>query len=182
MAGLYFVVGQVGWFACVLSAARGAPWIGAGCALLLIAAHLALASRADAELKLIASVASIGALWESALVQGGLLSYPHGMTLGHFAPYWIVALWALFAAQFNTTYRWLKSRIGLSAVLGAIAGPLSFHAGASLGAVRFDRPWAATLALAAGWSCLLPLIVVLSRRWDGIGPGSGPTLRPRPSA
>jgi hypothetical protein len=49
-----------------------------------------------------------------------------------------------------------------------VAGPVSFHAGASLGALRFVQPWPATMALVVGWAALLPLIVLLSRHWDGI--------------
>jgi hypothetical protein len=90
------------------------------------------------------------------------------MLIKGFAPYWIVALWVLFGAQFNTSYTWLKARPGFAAIVGAVAGPLSFHAGASLGAVHFERPLPATWALAFGWAIILPLLIVLSRRWDGV--------------
>lgn len=167
MAALYFVIGQLGWFACVLSAAHSVPWIGTVSVGVFIAIHVLLAPQPRAELMLIGIVAVIGGAWDSGLVTFKLLAYPSGMVFADVAPYWIVALWALFAAQFNTTYRWLKSRLGIAALLGAIAGPVSFHAGASLGALRFERPWPATIALALGWACLLPLIATLSRRWDG---------------
>jgi len=87
------------------------------------------------------------------------------------APYWILALWALFAAQFNTTFGWLKQpaqRMLLASVLGAIAGPMSFRAGAALGAVRFAQPLLATIVLAIGWAILMPVLILLSRRWDGV--------------
>jgi Protein of unknown function (DUF2878) len=136
--------------------------------MLLIAAHVTRASQPFQELKLVAATALIGAVWESALVAVRLLSYPSGILVHGLAPYWLVALWALFAAQFNTTYTWLKSRLPLAALLGAVAGPVSFHAGAALGALKFEKPWPAAAALALGWACLLPLVAVLSRRWDGI--------------
>jgi len=142
--------------------------MGVAFVLLLITAHMTRASQPFQELKLIAAVALIGAVWESVLVAIRLLSYPSGVLVQDVAPYWLVALWALFAAQFNTTYTWLKSRLAVAALLGAIAGPVSFHAGAALGAVKFERPWPAAAALALGWACLLPLIAVFSRRWDGV--------------
>jgi len=80
-------------------------------------------------------------------------------------------LWALFAAQFNTTFGWLKQRMLLASVLGAIAGPMSFRAGAALGAVRFAFPLPATIVLAIGWAILMPVLILLSRRWDGVHSG-----------
>jgi hypothetical protein len=165
---IYFIVGQFGWFACVLSAAHDVPWIGVAVTLVLVAVHLARVDRRVPELKLLASVIAIGAVWESVPVAAGLLVYPNGTVLPGAAPYWILALWALFAAQFNTTFGWLKSRMLLASVLGAVAGPLSFRGGAALGAVRFAQPLAATLTLAAGWAVLLPVLILLSRRWDGV--------------
>jgi hypothetical protein len=164
---VYFVIGQATWFACVLSAARGVPWVGVVLALVCLALHLIGSVRPLEELKLLVSVALIGGLWESVLTHYGLLSYPSGVVIPGLAPYWLPALWALFAAQFNTTYRWLKSRIGLAALLGAIAGPVSFRAGAALGALRFANPVPAVVALAVGWAVLLPVVTLLSRRWDG---------------
>jgi hypothetical protein len=128
----YFVLGQLGWFACVLGAAKGFPWMGVLFVLALITVHITRASQPFPELKLIAAVALLGAVWESVLVAVRLLSYPSGILVHGLTPYWLVALWGLFAAQFNTTYTWLKSRLAVAALLGAIAGPVSFHAGAAL--------------------------------------------------
>jgi hypothetical protein len=53
-------------------------------------------------------------------------------------------------------------------LLGAIAGPVSFHAGAALGAVYFLKLWPAAIVLTVGWAILLPLLMVLAGRWDGV--------------
>jgi len=143
-------------------------YLGIALVLLLILLHVLRAERPALEVKLVATVVLIGGAWESALVCFGLLAYPHSTVIRGVAPWWLFALWGLFAAQFNTTYRWLKSRVMAGALLGAFAGPLSFHAGASLGAVRFVKVVPATVSLALGWAVLLPLIIMLSRRWDGM--------------
>jgi hypothetical protein len=168
MPSIYFIVGQAGWFACVMSAARGAQWLGVAVAIALVALHLRRAAQPLEEAKLIVSVVVIGGIWDSALVSFGLLAYPSSAHIPGFAPVWILALWGLFAAQINTTYPWLQRRIWLAAPLGALAGPLSFRAGAALGAVQFAKPWPATAALAVGWSVLLSGIIYLSRRWNGV--------------
>ena len=51
---------------------------------------------------------------------------------------------------------------------GALAGPLSFRAGAALGAVRFSDPALSLFALSVGWAVLMPLMLALARRWDGV--------------
>jgi hypothetical protein len=168
MPSIYFVVGQAGWFACVISAARGAAWIGIVFALALIALHLWRVGSPLPEVKLIITVAVLGGLWESALVAAGLLAYPDTSLIHGLAPVWLLVLWGLFAAQINTTYQWLKQRLWLAPLLGAVAGPLSFRAGAALGALQFARPWPARAALACGWAVLLPLVILMSRHWDGV--------------
>jgi hypothetical protein len=170
----YFVVGQVGWFACVLSAARGVPWIGVSITVVFLGMHLLRAAHPLEEFKLLTSVMVIGGIWESTLVYFGLLSYPSGTVVEGLAPYWLLALWALFAAQINTTYQWLKSRIPAAALMGAVAGPISFRAGAALKALNLERSWVSVAALAVGWAILLPVVILLSRRWDGL-PANVPT-------
>jgi hypothetical protein len=165
---LYFVLGQAGWFACVLSAARGAAYLGIALVIVLVVLHLLRVRRPAVEVKLLATVIFIGGAWESALLFFGLLAYPQSRVAHGIAPLWLFALWGLFAAQFNTTYRWLKDRVPIGVLLGAIAGPLSFHAGAALGALRFVKVVPATVSLAIGWALILPLIIILSRRWDGV--------------
>jgi hypothetical protein len=174
MSVLYFLVGQAGWFACVLSAAHGLSTIGVIVAAIMLAVHLYRVPRPQEECKFLAFVVLLGAIWESALVRAGLLGYPRGTLVDGLAPLWIVALWALFGGQFNTTYTWLKGRPAVAALLGAIAGPLSFRAGAALGAVQLIRPLPTTLTLAVGWAIILPLLSVASRRWDGVRPLSQP--------
>lgn len=167
-APIYFIIGQAAWYVCVLSAAKGVSWIGVLLAIALMSAHVLRAERSRDELKLLVTVILIGGTWESALLGFGLLDYPGSLVIDGLAPSWLLALWGLFAAQFNTTYKWLKTRIEFAPLLGAIAGPLSFRAGSALGAVRFAKAWPAVEALALGWAVLLPVIALLSRRWDGV--------------
>ena len=162
------MLGQLGWFGCVLGAARGVGYLGAAFVVVLLVLHLLRVERPLAEIKLITSVALLGGLCDSALIYFGLLDYPHSTVFHGIAPLWLVSLWGLFAAQFNTTYGWLKQRLPAGALLGALAGPLSFRAGAALGALHFVHVLPATISLAVGWALILPLITLLSRRWDGI--------------
>jgi len=86
------------------------------------------------------------------------------------APYWITALWILFAATLNVMLRWLRGRELTSIVLGGLGGPLAFYSGSRLGAVSFQSPWIALSLQALGWAVVTPLLVGLSQRFDGIAP------------
>lgn len=170
---LYFAIGQIGWFACVLGAAHEVP--AAGCA--VVAAftlwHVATARRPLQELKLVAAVTALGAIWDSGLVATGWLGYPHRLEPLPVAPLWIVALWCLFSIQLNVVYTWLKPHLKVAAVFGAIAGPLSFRAGTYFDAVSLNRGWKTMLVLGVGWGLLLPTMVLLSRRWNGVSAPPG---------
>lgn len=162
----YFAVCQLGWFACVESAARGSPWMGMVYAIAAVAAHLSHTRRAGLEARLLVAAVLIGAIWESVLVASGLLSYPNGILVPGTAPYWILGLWALFAIQLNVLFVWLKGRWVLAAFLGALAGPLSFRAGAALGAVKIHDLLPSYAALACGWGVLMPGLLLIDRHLE----------------
>ncbi|HEX5636787.1 MAG TPA: DUF2878 domain-containing protein, partial [Gammaproteobacteria bacterium] len=101
---------QIGWFACVLSAAAGQPVWGAAISIMIIGWHVWRASAPVAEFKLIMLAMLIGLIWDSFLVWQHWLDYESGILLANTAPYWIVLMWALFATTLNVSMRWLKGR------------------------------------------------------------------------
>jgi hypothetical protein len=167
---IYAALGQAGWFVSVVSAAKGAGWIGAALAALLACGHLAYVRAPGREVPLLLVAPLIGWLWDSVPVRLGCLHYPNGMLLPGTAPYWMMGLWLLFAAQINTVFRWMRNRTVAASLLGCVAGPLSFRAGAALGAVEFVRPAAAYVLLGCAWAVLMPTIVRLGCRFDGVAP------------
>ena len=106
-------------------------------------------------------------LWDSLLASSGLLVYRSGTLVAGTAPYWIVAMWLLFSTTLNVSLSWLKGRLLLAAVVGAISGPLAFYGGHKLGAVDFPDFGAAMLALAVGWALILPGLVYAAGRLNG---------------
>lgn len=159
---------EAGWFACVLGAAHGMPWFGPLVVFALIALHLRLSKRAGPEMGLILSAVVIGLVADSLLVVSGLVSYPSGIWVDGMAPYWILAMWAMFATTMNVSFKWLRKRKALAVVLGAIAGPLAYLAGQELGAITFNQPTLAIAALAVIWAVAMPLLVALAQRMDGM--------------
>ena len=162
-----FVLFQLGWLACVISAANQQPLFGAVIASVIIGFHIFRASIPANELKLIAIAILIGLAWDSILVWQGLLVYTTGMWLPFLAPYWIIVMWALFATTLNVSLRWLKGKLWYAVVFGAMGGPLAYYAGQRLGAVEFSETYLALGALFIGWAVFTPLLMVLSERYDG---------------
>ncbi len=162
-----FLLFQIGWFACVLGGAHGLPWLGPVVVAAAVAWHLAQAADPPAEGLLLVAAGLIGILFDSALVAAGWLAYPSGQVHPGLAPYWMVAIWVLFATTLNLSLGWLRGRPLLAAMLGGVAGPLAYYGGAQLGGVAFVAPGPGLLALAAGWALLLPLLLWLAARLDG---------------
>jgi len=176
---LNFAAFQVGWFACVLGAANGQPWIGLPVVGLAIALHLLLAERPAREARLIVFAIAVGLVADSLLASSGWLRYASPAPAAELAPYWILAMWALFATTLNVSMSWLRGRPGLAVLLGALFGPLSYMAGRRLGALEFADFQAGTLALAVTWAVAMPLLMLAAARFDGIRkPVSRVPLRP----
>ena len=157
---------QIGWLLCVISGANQVPLLGTLAALLIVTWHVTHQARPRDELLLILYAGGIGAVWDSLLVYTGLLQYPSGTLIEGTAPYWIIAMWLLFATTLNVSLKWLRHRPYLAAILGLVAGPAAYYAGYKLGGVQIPDFVSAMAALAAGWALLMPLLIHLSVRLD----------------
>ena len=153
---------KVAWTAVVVSAAAGVPVVGAIAVAIAVGIRLWSCDNPEAEIRLLLVAATMGLAWESALVLAGLLEYSSGTWMPGLAPYWIVAMWILFATTLNVGMRWLRRSPAIAAVAGAIGGPLAFFAGASIGAVELVSPVIALISIGIGWAVMLPLLVKLA--------------------
>lgn len=161
-----FVAFQVGWFSSVIGGAQMVPWAGPAAVVVIIGMHLMRAENPQTELKLIVLCGLIGTAFDSFLVASGWVAYPSGMFSDMFAPYWIIAMWLLFATTLNVSMAWMKSRPALAAVMGLVAGPLTYIAGNKLGGIVFLDQTAALIALGLGWAVLMPVLMWLAQRLE----------------
>lgn len=160
---LNIVLFQLGWFACVLSAASNQPVFGAIIAVVIISIHLLISKQHKEELRIIAVAMVIGLVWDSLIVSMGWITYQSGMLVSFMAPYWIVLMWALFATTLNLSLSWLKDKLLLAALFGAIAGPVAYYAGVKLGAVEFNNEIYSLIALSIGWAIFTPLLLKIAK-------------------
>jgi len=179
---------QAGWFACVLGASAGWPALGPLVVALWLLLHLASSGRPRAEIATIVAAGLIGYAADSLLVMADVLAFPSGARLGGPSPLWMVALWMNLAGTLGLSMRWLRGRPLLAALFGAIGAPLSYLAGARLGAAQIAAPFTAlaggaagmiapepgsVLSLAAGlgaialeWAIAMPLLLAIADALD----------------
>ena len=165
---LNFAAFQVGWFSSVIGAAKQMPWLGPLAFLVVLAIHLRRAHRPQSELGLVLTCGVIGVFFDSLLVAFGWVTYPSGLFNDLIAPYWIVTMWMLFGTTLNLSMGWLKGRPLLAAFFGAIGGPASYLAGQKLGGIEFLELYPAMIALAIGWALVMPVLMKLAERLDGV--------------
>ena len=163
-----FLAFQIGWFSSVLGGAHQMPWLGPLAVAVALMLHLRAARRPFDEFLLALCCAFIGALFDSALVAIGWVGYSSGLFNDSLAPYWIITMWILFATTLNVSMRWMRGSPKLAAFFGITGGPTTYLAGKELGGIELINEPAALIALAIGWGVMMPLLVSLSERLDGM--------------
>jgi peptidoglycan/LPS O-acetylase OafA/YrhL len=177
---LTFLSLQAGWFACVLGAASGRPLVGVLVVLLVVVAHLVTSADRLALALTLAAAAVVGLVVDGSLTLTGVLTFPAHASLGWPVPLWMLALWVNFALAIDAL-AWLGRRPAAAMLAGAIGGPLSYLAGARLGAVTLGPSEPLALgAVAVAWMVAMPLLLcglpALARRGLRQGkPGLGAT-------
>jgi len=158
-----FIFFQAAWFAAVLGAAKGLPWLGPLAMVPVLGVHLTLAENRFGELKLLMAAGILGFLFDTSLVAAGVFLPKAYLIPRPLSPPWMVFLWLNFAATLNVSLSWLRGRYILATVFGAIGGPLAYYSGARMGATEALPSLGGMLFLALGWGCMTPVLVWLAR-------------------
>ena len=162
-----FILFQIGWFACVVGAAKQMPWLGVIVASAIVIWHLSQAKQPKLEVYLLILTLIIGAIYDQTILQNKLLTYQaHGWS-NSLTPAWILALWVEFATILNVSLRWMRGRWLIAILFGAIGGPLAYIGAAKLGAVTINVLPLGYIALSVGWAIITPLLLKISEKYDG---------------
>lgn len=135
------------------------PWLGPAAVIAGVALHLKfLARERRREISTIVLGVLLGAVIDSLFAAAHVVKYQCALA-PNLAPPWILALWAAFATTFAHGLSWLRGRPWLAMLAGALAGPPSYLAGESLGALTVLEPrWVSFPAVAAGFALAVPLL------------------------
>jgi hypothetical protein len=157
-----FIAFQAAWFAAVLGAAHGMPWLGVLAVPIALALHLALSPDWRPELLLALAAAATGFVFDSILIAAGMFSPVPYILPSPFSSLWMVMLWINLATTMNVSLGWLRGRYALAAVFGAFGGPLAYYSGAKLGAMTAIPPVNALLAIGVAWALAFPLLLKIN--------------------
>jgi hypothetical protein len=159
-----FIAFQAAWFAAVLGAAHGMPWLGVIAVPIALAVHLMLSPDWRPELLLALAAAATGFVFDSILIGAGAFSpIPYVLPVP-FSSLWMVMLWVNLATTINVSMAWLRGRYALGTVFGATGGPMAYYSGAKLGAMtRLPDP-AGLVGIGIAWAIAFPMLLVLNER------------------
>ena len=159
---LNFAMFYLGWFACVMGAGHGQLWLGPSVVAALVLLHLYMAPRPAQEARLILLTGIFGFAVDTLQASAGLYAFTGTSPAPWLCPLWMMALWMLFATTINASMAWLAGRYRLAAALGALCGPVSYVAGARLGAIELPAHAGLSLVgIAVVWACVMPSLLWL---------------------
>jgi hypothetical protein len=146
---------QAVWFLCVFKENQGAV-----IALTLLIVHLYFSPYRVKDLRMMVFLLAIGALIDGTLYLAGFMTYNvRAMPI----PFWLAVVWLALATLPHHSLKWLKGRLVLASLLGALGGPLAYWAGVKAGAASFTLPLMSSLILLALiWGVLWPFTMYIA--------------------
>lgn len=165
---------QTAWWFCIsgVSHALEIPALAYG--LTLAGLHVALAPKPLQEIKMAVLALVMGVLVDTVLQASSVIDF-HGWSWAFFSPFWLWLLWVLFAMTLNSSLSFLQTMpLWVNALTGLVFGPLTYYAGAQLGAASFDGSRIHVMALAVVWMMVLPTLVYVAKQLFSSPQGQNP--------
>ena len=155
---------QTAWWACIAGVGHDLEIPALIYGLVLAAFHIALTPKRWQEIQLVAITLALGVAVDTLLQATSIIHF-YGWSLGALSPFWLWLLWSLFAMTLNASLSFLqKMPWWISAMVGLLFGPLTYYAGAQLGAASFDSSWIHIIALASIWMVALPFLLYIAKQ------------------
>lgn len=150
---------QAGWWACIAGVGLGLEVEAIVFCICLVGMHLYFSKSPLPELKIGLVALLLGIFVDSGLQYFSVMGF-YGWALGPLSPFWLWALWVMFALTLNSSLAFLKKQsLFVSACLGFIFGPMTYYAGAKLGAANLDDSIIHLLCLGVAWMLAMPFMV-----------------------
>ncbi|MFT3931915.1 MAG: DUF2878 domain-containing protein [Spongiibacteraceae bacterium] len=167
---------QLLWFIAV----QGNDLFAAIAAVAHIALYQFMRAVTRAQWCFIAAVALTGGLIDTLIGTTGIIAFHGTLTISvhdwtwQIAPLWLWCLWLGFATTLLRSLSLLNHRPILAALIGSVAGPLSYWAGATLSGSIFMRPLVHVIIFeAVMWAVLLPALLYITRAVTNTSEGEG---------
>ena len=155
---------QAGWWACIASVRHDAELQALVFCFFLMGIHLFFSKSRMLDMKLGLVSLLLGILIDSGLQYFSVVSF-YGWALGALSPFWLWALWVIFALTLNSSLAFLTTQPLITpALLGLVFGPVTYYAGAKLGAADLEASLSHVLFLAVVWMLAMPFLVMTTRQ------------------
>lgn len=143
---------HIAWLACVYCGLYGLTWA----SLLFPIVSFYILHRMDPltanKIKRLFGLAFIGIVFDFVAIHFGWITFPKDEGL---FPIWLLSMWLLFIAVLPLA-EFIKNRLVIAAILGAIFGPLSYYSGNAFGVLYMNGSFA-IVAYAVFWSLYFPM-------------------------
>ena len=157
---------NIGWFACVLGAARNDHWLSVLVVPMLGVIHLLVIGRArilSAILLMLASLA-VGLGLDSVLILIGAYEPNRWLIPFPLTTIWLLMLWVNFSLALNESLQWLQEHLLVAGMLGSVFGPAAYLAASRLEAIEIATPiYAGLFPICIGWSIAMPLMSLVAK-------------------
>jgi hypothetical protein len=160
------VLSYAAWFAVAMLAAQGDFGLAVVPSLVALVIHLGVtpADKRRPELLLAAAAIPLGLCVESVHMALGATRYAEAATVAGLPPAFMIGLWAAFATLINVSLAWMKDRLWLAVLFGALASGPSYYAGSKIGALSLGEPvWQSLATIGAVWAVAFPLLILMAR-------------------
>lgn len=160
-----FIAFQLAWFACILGAGNGYPWLGVIAVTVSVLIHITLIQRRTSFAALLFSAFLIGFLFDSVMMLLGVLRFPDHAMLITPVPLWMLMMWVNLAVTIPFSLSWMKKRYAMAAAFGLIGGPGAYYTGMKLGAVQLGSDMLRSLLLVGlEWAIAMPLLMLVAAK------------------
>lgn len=160
---------QFTWAACAYGATHSTPKLGLYIGLTYIILHFILSTERLRDVKIMFIIGILGILIDSIFTKFYIISFPHFDAFYLPTPAWLMCLWFVFALMVPYSLYWLKNKIVLASIIGAIGGSFSYFLGHKLGALQLEDPILINLVIYfIMWGLLFPVSLMIVKYYSDI--------------
>ncbi|MFK7759020.1 MAG: DUF2878 domain-containing protein [Phycisphaerales bacterium] len=160
---LNLVVFNIAWFACILGAGSGNPWLGPIAVLISAVVHLYLLSFAARVIALYIAAFIVGFASDWIVMLLGAVGFPEHARLLTPVPLWMSFMWINFATTLHFSMSWMNGRYLIAALFGLLGGPGAYYTGMKFDAITLGESLFTSLfIIGIQWALAMPLLVWLA--------------------
>ena len=164
---VWSVIGlNIGWFACVLGAARDMHWFGVVIVFSLGAIHVFVIGKEKLLSAILLVLASlmVGLVLDTSLIAAGAYKPNRWLIPTPITTIWLFMLWINFSLALNESLKWFQEHLIAAAILGSLFGPLAYFGASRLEAIQLSGSALSNLVqVGIAWFIAMPLMSLIAK-------------------